>query len=235
VTDTLALPAPELIVYEIRDSEGNVLADGIGRLERLENGNMTIIDVFDERQMRITQMNTERDQTIYRLRQNGVAFQEISDRFGISRQRIHSILLKIDQQRARAEQRDRELINTADLVAASDAQLAAIAARLEAIDAELGELETEMNMTAPAARDFSVFGLELSTRARNVLASFGCLTVGDVMKLRDLEFLLLPNCGRKTLHEIREAVHALGLKMADDSRREQRDPKYGGMDGPSIL
>jgi hypothetical protein len=43
------LPAPELVVYEIRDSEGNIMATGVGRLDRIEDGNMSIIDLSGSR------------------------------------------------------------------------------------------------------------------------------------------------------------------------------------------
>lgn len=47
--------------------------------------------------------------------------------------------------------------------------------------------------------------LELSARAYNVMQNEGW-TLGDISKATDWEILRVPNCGRKTLRELRNAV-----------------------------
>ena len=49
-------------------------------------------------------------------------------------------------------------------------------------------------------------GLPLSTRAKCILAAEGIETVEQLMNLSDWELLKMPNLGRTTLKEIRDAL-----------------------------
>ena len=52
---------------------------------------------------------------------------------------------------------------------------------------------------------FTADCLNLNVRAYNVMMNEGW-TLGDISKSTDAEILRVPNCGRKTLRELRNAV-----------------------------
>jgi DNA-directed RNA polymerase alpha subunit len=56
--------------------------------------------------------------------------------------------------------------------------------------------------------------LELSVRISNALRNDGAVTLGDVVKLTEGELLRMPNFGRKSLAELKEALASLGLQCA---------------------
>jgi hypothetical protein len=55
--------------------------------------------------------------------------------------------------------------------------------------------------------------LQLSVRARNCLTNRGIATIGELIKLTDVELLAIANLGRRTLGEIRSAVAGIELRM----------------------
>lgn len=55
--------------------------------------------------------------------------------------------------------------------------------------------------------------LELSVRAQNCLDSAEIRTVLDLVNLNDEESLKIKNFGRKTLKEVKEVLHGLGLRL----------------------
>lgn len=64
--------------------------------------------------------------------------------------------------------------------------------------------------------------LDLSARCRN--AVFGMRTVGDVRRESDAEFLRMPNFGRRSLYELREACgDDVGVRPPGALSREERE------------
>ncbi len=60
----------------------------------------------------------------------------------------------------------------------------------------------------------SIDVLNLSQRARNVLQCEGYLTLGSIAKEPDTAFLRLPNFGRKSLNQVREAMRQFERHLA---------------------
>ena len=51
-----------------------------------------------------------------------------------------------------------------------------------------------------------VFDLPVSIQIRNILIKAGFKTVGQVRRLTDAELLALPNLGRKSFNDLKEAI-----------------------------
>ena len=58
--------------------------------------------------------------------------------------------------------------------------------------------------------------LDLTTRARNVLANLVIQTVGELVQLTELELLHTPNVGRLTVDNLREELWKLGLSLGTE-------------------
>lgn len=58
--------------------------------------------------------------------------------------------------------------------------------------------------------------LELSVRASNCMKNENIVYIGDLVTRTEAQLLRIPNFGRKTLHEIKVALAALGLGLAAD-------------------
>ncbi|MBI2438779.1 MAG: DNA-directed RNA polymerase subunit alpha, partial [Lentisphaerae bacterium] len=73
------------------------------------------------------------------------------------------------------------------------------------VDREREDLRNKLNM--------SVNEIELSVRAANCLNNANILTVGELAQKTEAEMLKYRNFGKKSLHEIEERLHELGLSM----------------------
>jgi len=71
---------------------------------------------------------------------------------------------------------------------------------------------TEEKATKMFARPID--DLELTTRSANCLEAEEIYTVGDLIKWNERNLLKIPNFGKKSLKEIKEALHEWGLKLA---------------------
>lgn len=58
---------------------------------------------------------------------------------------------------------------------------------------------------------------ELSIRARNCLSNEGIKTIGQLIEHSVVEINRIPNCGTKTLNEIRYVLAEIGLTLKDES------------------
>ena len=54
---------------------------------------------------------------------------------------------------------------------------------------------------------------EFSVRLTNVLGYAGLFTIGDVLEYKEIDFLRIPNCGRKSLKELKEFLKERGLYL----------------------
>lgn len=79
--------------------------------------------------------------------------------------------------------------------------------------------------TARPPDSMLVADLDLSTRARKALRSYGFETVGQVREARDDVLLQLPWFGRRTLLEVREACWDRAQPTVDRRQRGLRRPK----------
>lgn len=61
----------------------------------------------------------------------------------------------------------------------------------------------------------SVDVLKLSSRARNILRVAGIRTIGELVQKTSAEIWCIKNCGNKTVQEIKENLHKIGLRLAD--------------------
>ena len=67
--------------------------------------------------------------------------------------------------------------------------------------------------------------LKFSSRAYNVLSSVGIMTLGDLVEKSERDMYRIKNCGRKTLTEIQEKLHEIGLYLKQPDEIERR--QYG--------
>jgi len=72
-----------------------------------------------------------------------------------------------------------------------------------------------------------VHELEFSVRAANCLKNASILTIGDLVRRSESEMLRTKNFGRKSLNEIKEILHEMGLSlgMKVDERASSESPK----------
>lgn len=61
--------------------------------------------------------------------------------------------------------------------------------------------------------DISVDELELSVRARRAVLLSGAKTVADLSRMTRADFVLQPNCGKKSVQEIVAALHCYGVGL----------------------
>jgi DNA-directed RNA polymerase alpha subunit len=64
--------------------------------------------------------------------------------------------------------------------------------------------------------------MRLSTRAKNVCQEMGLLTLEDMRAASDVDYLLVPRCGKGTLHEIKEFLARDGEPTAEELRDQRR-------------
>jgi DNA-directed RNA polymerase alpha subunit len=55
--------------------------------------------------------------------------------------------------------------------------------------------------------------LELTVRSSNCLKGAGVYCIGDLIHMTEIEVLKLPNMGRRSVNEVKEALATLGLKL----------------------
>ena len=54
---------------------------------------------------------------------------------------------------------------------------------------------------------------EITVRAQNCLKSANIHSIGDLIQKTEIQLLMIPNLGKKTLKEIKEALNEHGLKL----------------------
>ena len=74
---------------------------------------------------------------------------------------------------------------------------------------------------APAALQGEEFGilieeLELGVRSYNCLKRAGIQTVGDLVQRSESELNAIPNFGKRSTDEVKDALNALGLSLRDE-------------------
>ncbi len=66
--------------------------------------------------------------------------------------------------------------------------------------------------------------LELSVRAYNCLKNANIKTIGDLVQKTENEMLRTKNFGRRSLNEIKDILHSMGLQLGHENRRNRRAP-----------
>ena len=71
---------------------------------------------------------------------------------------------------------------------------------------------------APAVEgdDRLIEELEIGVRAYNCLKRAGVQTVGDLVQRSESELNAIPNFGKRSTEEVKEALTALGLSLRDE-------------------
>ncbi|MFC2172533.1 DNA-directed RNA polymerase subunit alpha C-terminal domain-containing protein, partial [Acidobacteriota bacterium] len=72
---------------------------------------------------------------------------------------------------------------------------------------------TEQNEWIMENLNRSIEELDLSVRAQNCLRNEDVKTIGDLVLKSEAEMLTLKNFGRKSLHEIKEILESMGLRL----------------------
>lgn len=67
----------------------------------------------------------------------------------------------------------------------------------------------------PAPLEAGISVLSLSIRSTHCLSNSNKNTIGDVVKMTEIELLRLPNFGRRSLDEVKEALAKVGRKLGD--------------------
>jgi len=85
----------------------------------------------------------------------------------------------------------------------------------ESISAEQGDFEHSMNEEPVFNSNLlkSVEELELSVRSYNCLKNANIKTIADLVQKSEQEMLRTKNFGRKSLNEIKEILHGMGLRL----------------------
>ncbi len=104
------------------------------------------------------------------------------------------------------------------------AQAAEILIRQLAIFTDLERIEgfgetVEPEVEIPQARgmeNFPIEELELGVRSYNCLKRVGIETIGDLVTKSDAELSAIPNFGKKSIEEVKEALAAHGLELSED-------------------
>jgi DNA-directed RNA polymerase subunit alpha len=104
------------------------------------------------------------------------------------------------------------------------AQAAEILIRQLAIFTDLERIEgfgepVEQEIEIPQARgmeNFPIEELELGVRSYNCLKRVGIETIGDLVTKSEAELSAIPNFGRKSIEEVKEALAAHGLELGED-------------------
>jgi DNA-directed RNA polymerase subunit alpha len=63
--------------------------------------------------------------------------------------------------------------------------------------------------------DIKIESLELTSRAQSALSYAGITTLGELVNFTESQLLRQPNCGRKTLSEIKEMLAQYGLHLKE--------------------
>jgi hypothetical protein len=91
---------------------------------------------------------------------------------------------------------------------------------VEAIDWEKAKLDDDVRVAAQeaAARrmgvlDQKVADVEFSARTWQILRTAEIMHVGDLVRRSEAEIIRLPNCGRKSLNEMKEMLARFGLRF----------------------
>ena len=128
---------------------------------------------------------TDRNKAAVLLRSKGLTLRAAGEILGVGPERIRQIC-------GYAERRFAMRHRVAERRAALDA-------------AENARIEHWGNLRSAPWFAWTADCLELGVRAYNVMRNEGW-TLGDISKATDAEIMRLPNCGRKTLNELRDAV-----------------------------
>lgn len=84
---------------------------------------------------------------------------------------------------------------------------------------EIGQLRDYLNsmhasdMRANVLVNSPIDGLDLTIRSRNCLLAEGIKTIGQLITWSEGALIKTPNLGRKSLHEIKDALAKLGLSF----------------------
>jgi DNA-directed RNA polymerase subunit alpha len=71
--------------------------------------------------------------------------------------------------------------------------------------------QLKKKITLPS--ELSVNELKLSVRMSNVLKSENLMTVQDVLDLGEMNIRKLPNCGKKSIKELKDALLEIGFEL----------------------
>jgi len=71
-------------------------------------------------------------------------------------------------------------------------------------------------LTAVEGDDRLIEELEIGVRAYNCLKRAGIQTVGDLVQRSESELNAIPNFGKRSTEEVKDALHALGLSLRDE-------------------
>jgi DNA-directed RNA polymerase subunit alpha len=77
-------------------------------------------------------------------------------------------------------------------------------------------LATEQKLSADRALLKRVHELELSGRTINYLENDAIVYIGDLVQKTEDDIPRIPNFGRKTLHEIKERLARMGLRLGTE-------------------
>jgi hypothetical protein len=103
----------------------------------------------------------------------GVTLKKLGEEYGISRERIRNIIIKVERKAAQREEAERAY------------------------------------HAAACIENVPIEALNLSARTRNCFKNEGCQTVGDALKLSDSDLFHIPNFGRVSWRDWKQALEAL--------------------------
>ena len=88
--------------------------------------------------------------------------------------------------------------------------------RIEGIGGQAAEAEAAEPSLAHGMENFPIEELELGVRSYNCLKRVGIETIGDLVSKTENELSAIPNFGRKSIEEVKDALAAHGLLLRGD-------------------
>ena len=139
--------------------------------------------------------------------------------FGVSRERVSQVRNKGIRQLKYHKRLQTINIMLEELSwSKKDPEIQSLRKRVMSCEEEISRLKDEVfsltAITQPEENTKPVDFLDLTVRTSNCLKAENINTIGDLLKMRDVDLISIPNLGRKGVNEIRDVLASRGLYLS---------------------